>query len=84
MVTWILIAALVAGLIILVAVSLPVIGKLSGLRRAVTRLQRRQQDAVALQASVQTLEHNLLGLQRKAETMQERLAVVKARRGAGG
>ena len=81
---WILIAALVAGLIILVAVSLPVVGRLSGLRRAMTRLQRRQQEATALQANAQTLEQNLLVLQRKAETMQERLAVIKAGRGAGG
>jgi hypothetical protein len=38
---------------------------------------------MALQAGAQTLEQNLLGLQRKAETMEERLAVIKAARGGG-
>ncbi len=83
MVTWILIAAVVAGLIILVAVSLPVVGRLSELQRAVGRLQRRQQEATALQEGAQSLETTLLGLQRRAETMQERLAVIKAARGDG-
>ena len=80
---WIVIAAVVAGLIILVAVSLPVAGRLSALNRAMVRLQRRQAEAMALQAGAQTLERNLLGLQRKAGTMEERLAVIKAARGGG-
>ena len=78
---WIVIAAVVAGLIILVAVSLPVIGRLSALRRAALRLQRRQAEAMALQEGAQRLEHSLLGLQRRAETMQERLAVIQAGHG---
>jgi hypothetical protein len=82
-VTWILIAAVVAGLIILVAVSLPVVGRLSALRRAVLRLQRRQEEAMALQAGAQRLEQSLLGLQRRAATTEERLAVIKAARGGG-
>ncbi len=84
MVTWILIAAVVAGLIILVAVSLPVVGRLSALRRAVLRLQRRQEEAMALQAGAQRLEQSLLGLQRRAATTEERLAVIKAARGGTG
>ncbi len=80
---WIVIAAVVAGLIILVAVSLPVVGRLSALRRAVLRLQRRQEEAMALQAGAQRLEQSLLGLQRRAATTEERLAVIKAARGGG-
>ena len=78
---WIVIAAVVAGLVILVAVSLPVVGRLSALQRAAVRLQRRQEEATALQEGAQRLEHTLLGLQRRAETMEERLAVIKAGRG---
>jgi hypothetical protein len=80
---WIVIAAVVAGLIILVAVSLPVVGRLAGLRRAAVRLQRRQEEAMRLQEGAQALETSLLGLQRRTETMQERLAVINARRGGG-
>jgi hypothetical protein len=81
---WIVIAAVVAGLIILVAVSLPVVGRLAGMRRAAVRLQRRQEEAMRLQEGAHVLEQSLLGLQRRTETMQERLAVIKAGRGAGG
>ena len=80
---WIVIAAVVAGLIILVAVSLPVVGRLAGLRRAAVRLQRRQEEAMRLQEGTQVLEQSLQGLQRRTETMQERLAGIKAGRGAG-
>ncbi len=80
---WIVIAAVVAGLVILVAVSVPVVGRLAELRRAAVRLQRRQQEAAALQESAQTLERTLLGLQRRTATMADRLAVIKAGRGGG-
>jgi hypothetical protein len=80
---WIVIAAVVAGLIILVAVSVPVVGRLSALQRAAARLQRRQQEVMALQEGAQALEQTLVVLQRKAGTMEERLAVIKAGRGEG-
>jgi polyphosphate kinase 2 (PPK2 family) len=75
---WILIAAGVLGLVLLIAVTVPVLSRLSGLRRAVVKLQRRQQEAQALQAGAETLQTTLAGLQQRAETMQERLAIVKA------
>lgn len=80
---WIVIAAVVAGLIILVAVTLPVVGRLSALRRAAVKLQRRQSEAVALQAELTRLEQTVLQVQKRAETMQEGIAVIKAGRGAG-
>jgi TolA-binding protein len=80
---WIVIAAVVLGLIVLVAVALPVVGRLSGLRRAMERLQRRQEDATELQAGAQMLEQTLLGLQQRAETMQDRIALIKAGHGDG-
>lgn len=83
MVKWIVIAAVVAGLIILVAVTLPVIGRLSALRRAAVKLQRRQTEAIALQAGVAKLEQTVLQVQKRAETMQAGIAVIKAGRGVG-
>jgi TolA-binding protein len=80
---WIVIAAVVLGLIILVAVALPVVGRLSGLRRAMVRLQRRQEEATKLQAGAQTLEQTLLGLQQRAEAMRDRIALIKAGHGDG-
>ncbi len=80
---WIVIAAVVAGLIILVAVTLPVLGRLSRLRRAAVKLERRQSEAMALQAGVTRLEQTVLQVQKRAETMQEGLAVIKAGRGGG-
>ena len=75
---WIVIAAVVLGLIVLVAVNVPVIGRLPALRRAVRRLQHRQQEVVKLQAGAAELERTLTGLQQRAETMQERLALIRA------
>jgi HAMP domain-containing protein len=75
---WIVIAAVVLGLIILVAVTVPVIGRLSALRRAVRRLQQRQPEALKLQAGAAELERTLTSLQRRAETTQERLALIRA------
>ena len=80
---WIVIAVVVAGLIILVAVTLPVLGRLSRLRRAAVKLQRRQNEAMALQAGVARLEQTVLQVQKRAETMQDGIAVVKAGRGDG-
>ena len=75
---WIWIGAGVLGLIILVLAAVPLLGKLGDLRRAVARLQRRQAEAEALQPGAQQLAQTLLGLQGRAETMQERLALIKA------
>ena len=80
---WIVIAVVVAGLIILVAVTLPVLGRLSALRRAAVKLQRRQDEAMALQAGVARLEQTVLQVQQRAETMQDGIAVIKAGRGDG-
>jgi hypothetical protein len=78
---WIVIGVVVLALVLLVAVTVPVVGRLSGLRRAVLRLQRRQEEAMRLQQGAAELEQTMLGLQRRAETMQERLAVIQAGRG---
>jgi len=80
---WIVIAAVAVGLIFLVAVTVPVAGRLGGLRRALMRLQRRQREAMRLQAGAAALEQTLQGLEQRAQTTQERLAIIKAGRGEG-
>jgi hypothetical protein len=67
---------------IVVAAVAPVLGRLSGLRRAVTKLQRRQADAMRLRAAGVELERSLVALQERADEAQRRLAVIKAARGA--
>jgi len=78
---WIVIAAVVLGLIVLVAVTVPVVGRLAGLQLALRRLRRRQQEAMKLQAGAAELERTVQALQRRAETMQERLALIRAGQG---
>ena len=79
---WIVVAAVVVGMIVLVAAVAPVLGRLPGLRRAVTKLQRRQADAMRLRAAGVELERSLVALQERADEAQRRLAVIKAARGA--
>ncbi|MCA2219443.1 hypothetical protein LDL48_42350 [Wangella sp. NEAU-J3] len=78
---WIVIAVVVLALVLLVAVTVPVVGRLSALQRAVLRLERRQGEATQLQEGAAELQETLAGLERRAETMQERLAVIQAGRG---
>jgi hypothetical protein len=79
---WIVIAAVVVGLVILVAVSLPVVGRLSGLQRALLRLQRRQADAMKLQTGAETLFQGLLDLEQRAYSLEKRIALMRG--GPGG
>ena len=81
---WIWIGAGVLGLIILALAAAPLLGKLRELQRALGRLQRRQTEAEALQTGAQQLEQTVLGLQSRAETMQERLALIKAGHDSSG
>ena len=78
---WIWIAAGVLALIILAAAAMPLLTKLGDLRHAAEKAQRRQVEVEALQTHAQQLEQTLLGLQERAETTQERLALIKAGRG---
>jgi HAMP domain-containing protein len=78
---WIVIAAVVLGLIILVAVTLPVLGRLSTLQRAMVKVQRRQAEAMALQAQAEQVHRTVLQVQERTATMQERLELIKAGRG---
>jgi hypothetical protein len=81
MVKWIVIAVVVLALIVLIGSVLSVLGKLTGLERALRRLQRRQEEAAKLQRGAAVLEHTVAGLRERAELMEGRLAVIRAGRG---
>lgn len=80
--TWIVIAIVVFALVVLGAVSAPLLGKLSGLQRAMLRLQRRQAEALELQGRAEQLQETIAGLEERAQTAGERVAIIKAGRDA--
>jgi hypothetical protein len=69
-VKWIVIGVVVLAVIVLIGSAVPILGRLSGLGRAMERLQRRQAEAMKLQQRV--------------EAMQERLVSVQAGNGKAG
>jgi hypothetical protein len=74
---WIWVAVVVLAVIVLIASFVPVLGRLSGLRRAAEKLQRRQAEAMKLQESAAVLEQSVLAVQARAEAAQQRVAVIK-------
>jgi hypothetical protein len=77
---------MVVAVIVLIASFVPVLGRLSGLRRAGAKLQRRRAEAMKVQASAAVLEQSVLAVQHRAESAQQRVAAIKAglgRRGGG-
>jgi flagellar biosynthesis/type III secretory pathway M-ring protein FliF/YscJ len=73
---WIWIAAVVFALIVLAFAVVPLLGRLAGLQRAAVKLRRRQAEAMKLQEGAAVLEQTLLGVQQRADTLQERLAAI--------
>ena len=53
------------------------LGRLSELRRAAVKLQRRQEEAMKLQEKALVLQETVLEVQQRAETLQSRLAAVR-------
>ena len=80
---WVWIAVVVIGLVVLGSAALSLLGRLSVLQHAAVRLQRRQAEATQLQEGAAVLEQSVLGLQQRAEVMQEKIAVIQAARGKG-
>jgi biopolymer transport protein ExbB/TolQ len=80
-VKWIVLGAVALGVIILIASFIPVLRRVSGLKRAMDRVQRRRAEAMKLQDSAAGLEQTMAGLQERLETMQDRLTVIQAARG---
>jgi hypothetical protein len=59
MIWWIALGAVGFGLVLLVLVALPVLRRLSGLRRAMARAQRRTVELQGMRASVEALQEHL-------------------------
>jgi hypothetical protein len=80
MVKWIVIAVVALALIVLTTAVFSVMNRLTRLDRATRRLQRRQAEAMKLQQNAVVLEDAMAGVQRRAETMQTQLAIIRAGR----
>jgi hypothetical protein len=59
MIWWIALGAVGFGLVLLVLVALPVLRRLTGLRRAMARAQRRTVELQGMRASVEALQEHL-------------------------
>jgi flagellar biosynthesis/type III secretory pathway M-ring protein FliF/YscJ len=77
---WIVAAVFVAALLVLMLAVRPVLARLGGLRRAVTRLQQRQAQALALQEAAEALNERVVQLGEQVEAANRRRAASKARR----
>jgi hypothetical protein len=75
---WVWIAVVAVALFVLVFAAVRLLGRLSGLRRAAGKLQRRQEEAMRLQAGAAKLEQTMLGLQQRAERAQEQVEKIQA------
>ncbi|WDZ82603.1 hypothetical protein [Micromonospora cathayae] len=81
MLKWILLAVVLVPLVVFGLAVRPVLARLPRLRRAALALQRRQEEAMTLAATAEVLQERAEVLQRQLATTQERLEVIKARRG---
>jgi len=73
---WIVLAAVVVGLVVLAVVAFGTVGRLRPLRLAAREAQI-QLDPARLQAKVADLQHELTLVQQRSLVTQERLALVK-------
>jgi len=84
MVLWLVIGAVLVGLVVLALSAGSLAGRLRPLRRAATTLLGRQVEAEKLQAAAFTLAQEAETLRLKAEITQERLAAIKVKDGPRG
>ncbi|SCL28989.1 hypothetical protein GA0070624_3797 [Micromonospora rhizosphaerae] len=81
MVKWIVLAVVLFALLVLALAVRPVLARLPRLRRAAVALQRRQTEAEALRSTAEVLQQRAVTLQAQAAITQERLELIKAKRG---
>jgi outer membrane murein-binding lipoprotein Lpp len=79
-VTWIVVGAVVLGVLILATAVLTVLGRLHPLKTATRRLRLRAEDAERLQAKVATLQESMLAIQEPAGEAAERIERLTHRR----
>ncbi|SIM68841.1 hypothetical protein [Micromonospora cremea] len=81
MLKWIVLAVVLLPLVALALAVRPVLTRLPRLRRAAVALQRRAAEAEALRDTAEALQLRAEGVQRQLDTTQQRLAVIRAKRG---
>jgi hypothetical protein len=81
-VTWIVVGAIVLGVLILAAAVARVVGRLRPLRDANRRLRIRLEQAEKLQGKVETLQQNMLAMQQPLAEAAERAENLASRRRA--
>ena len=81
MVTWIVIAVFVLALLVLVCCVAAVVGRLTGLRRAVRRVQLREEQAQGLQPRAASMQTAIEALRERAESAAQQVEVIRAGRG---
>lgn len=84
MVLWVVIGAVLVGLLVLALAAGSLVGRLRPLRRAAMALLRRQAEAEKLQAAAFTLAQEAETLRLKAEITQERIALIKVKQPSRG
>lgn len=84
MILWVVIGAVLVGLLVLVLAAGSLVGRLRPLRRAAMALLRRQAEAEKLQAAAFTLAQEAETLRLKAEITQERIALIKVKQPSRG
>lgn len=83
MVTWIVVGAIVLGVVVLAASVMVVLGRLRPLNDANRRLRIRLEQAEKLQAKVETLQQNMLSMQAPMAEAAERAQKLANRRPGG-
>jgi hypothetical protein len=79
---WIVLGALLVGLLVLAVACRRVLTRLPGLQRAALALQERQDQAVHLREAATALQRRAEELQDRIATAQRRVDLIRARRGA--
>ncbi|MEQ4303482.1 hypothetical protein ABNF97_19200 [Plantactinospora sp. B6F1] len=82
MLKWIVLAAVGVGLLVLGLAVRRVLTRLPRLHRAALGLQRRQAQAEDLQRVALAVQDRAEAMQHQVETLQQRLVLIRAKRGA--
>jgi outer membrane murein-binding lipoprotein Lpp len=80
-VTWIVVGAIVLGVLILAASVAAVVGRLHPLANAARRARLRAEDAQRLQAKIEALQQSVLAIQEPAAKAAERIERITHRQG---
>jgi flagellar biosynthesis/type III secretory pathway M-ring protein FliF/YscJ len=78
---WIVLALVLLPLVALALAVRPVLARLPKLRRAAEALQRQAGEADVLRETAEALQQRAEGVQRQLDTAQQRIELIKAKRG---